>query len=114
MKIAEHSRLNSGQEEKVWIFECSLGHVYGWTIQPEEEPFYLETRLEERLSCPQCHSLQLQEMMVSLQRQAFRLLRERLRARIADRRVKALPIEFSDRRRIERRAVERRGAAVGL
>lgn len=111
MKILETNREGKPSGAKTVVYECRFGHIYGWTFySKEEEDSYHILRDKDALECPTCELTQLEAGLVSLQKRLVQLSEQTLKIRKSERRKRAIPISFPDRRLGSRRRTDRRGS----
>ena len=106
MKLLEFDHKRSGTTERIYVYRCRYGHIYGFSVDEEERAVWRALTGTEKNRCPRCESIRLEVATVDL-------ARTKIESRLLDRRIRSRPVSGEDRRRNDRRRSDRRGGKGG-
>lgn len=106
MKLLEFDHKRSGTTERIHVYRCRYGHIYGFSVDEGERAVWQALTGTEKNRCPRCESIRLEMASVDL-------ARTKIESRLSDRRIRSRPISGENRRRSDRRRSDRRGGGKG-
>ncbi len=102
MKLLEFDHKRAGNVEKIHVYRCRYGHIYGYSVDEKEQAVWQALSSAKKNSCPRCESIRLEMASVDL-------ARSKISGRLRDRRVRPRPFSGTEQRQRDRRKEDRRG-----